>query len=205
LLKLQNPKTSKQYHKTRKNYKETKDYIHLTFTERQKFVLEIATLIGSWGFARLFAEAIDKVHFNPAATKLTVDEQAFEQLVSRYEQYLQIYSRVKKEKEYGLLIHDNNHTVNKKHTEMMKLFHQKGTLWTRIRNIMETPMFVDSQLTSMIQLADVCAYAIRRFVEKGETQLFNQVFKIADKKNKKVVGVRHFTAPCNCSICKAHK
>ncbi len=88
----------------------------------------------------------------------------------------------------------------------MKSFHKGGTLWTKVQNIIETPLFVDSELTSMVQLADVCAYSLRRYLEKKETHLFNEVFKIADKKDGKVVGVRHFSAPsCACLICSAHK
>jgi Protein of unknown function (DUF3800) len=206
LLRLQAPKTQKQYHKTKKNYKATSSYIHLTFNERKQFVKEIATLIGNWSFCRLFAECIDKIHFNPAVTPLTVDEQAFEQVVSRFEQYLKIYSKTSNDKKYGLLIHDNNDTVKKKHTEIMKGFHRSGTLWTTINNIIETPMFVDSQLTSMIQIADVCSYAIRRYLEKKEDYLFDEVFKTADKKDGRVVGVRHFSAnTCTCKVCQAHR
>ena len=51
-----------------------------------------------------------------------------------------------------------------------KTFLYKGTLWTRIEHVIETPMFVDSQMTSMVQLADLCAYAIRRYLENPETQ-----------------------------------
>ncbi len=206
LLRLQSPRTSSQYHKTKKNYKSTRDYIHLTITERKNFILEIASLIGKWGFCRLFAECIDKIHFNPAATKLSVDEQAFEQVVTRFEHYLKIYSTTSKQTHYGLLIHDNNDTVKKKHTDLMKNFHRNGTFWTSINNIIETPMFVDSQLTSMVQLADVCSYSLRRYLEKKEELFFNEVFKCADKKDGKVVGVRHFsTHNCNCKICLAHK
>jgi hypothetical protein len=50
LLRLQAPKTQKQYHKTKKNYKATSNYIHLSFDERKQFVKEIAILIGSWSF-----------------------------------------------------------------------------------------------------------------------------------------------------------
>lgn len=206
LLRLQTPKTQKQYHRTKKNYRLTKEYIHLTFDERKQFVLEIAKLIGSWSFCRLFAECVDKIHFNPAIAKLSVDEQAFEQLVSRFEQYLKIYSKSAGSKQFGLLIHDNNETVNKNHTELMKRFHQHGTFWTSIHNIIETPLFVDSQLTSMVQIADVCSYAVRRYLEKSEGYLFDEVFKAADKKNGKVVGVRHFTTnKCSCKICQAHR
>ncbi len=106
----------------------------------------------------------------------------------------------------GLLIHDNNETVAKKHTEVMKQFYKNGTLWTRIQRIIETPLFVDSQLTSMVQIADVCAYALRRYLENGEEELFDLVFQRADRKDGKVVGVRHFTkAGCSCKICSVHR
>lgn len=206
LLKLQSPKTKKLYHQTKKNYRSTKDYIHLTYDERKSFIQEICTLIGSWQFARLFAECIDKIHFNPAASSQTIDEQAFEQLVSRFEQYLRIYTSSSNSMKYGLLIHDNNDTVKKKHTDLMKSFHDRGTLWTSVTNIIETPMFVDSQLTNMVQLADVCSYSLRRYLEKTETNFYNEIIKAADKKKGKVVGVRHFTAyHCSCNICASHK
>ncbi len=205
LLRLQktNPK---QYRRTKKNYRATQDYVHLTFTERQSFIQEVTRVISSWHFARLFAECLDKIHFNPAATRYSVDEQTFDQVVSRFEQYLQIYSKTRDTTMFGLLIHDNNDTVKKRHTEMMKGFHRGGTLWTSITNIIETPMFVDSQLTSMVQIADVCSYSLRRYVEKGETVLFDEIIKIADRKDNRIVGVRHFTnTNCLCKICDGRK
>lgn len=207
LLRLQStPSKSQQYHKTKKNYRLTEHYIHLTMNERKQFIVEVAKTIGSWSFCRLFAECIDKIHFNPAVSRFTVDEQALEQLVSRFEQYLKIYSKTSGESKFGLLVHDNNETVKKKHTAMMKNFHKNGTFWTTIDNIIETPMFVDSQLTSMVQLADLCSYSIRRYLEKHEEDLFLEIFKVADKKDGKVVGIRHFTAKtCSCKICIGHK
>jgi len=206
LLKLQRSGNSKLYRQTKKNYEKTKNYIHLSYDERQKFVLEIARCISQWGFARLFAECIDKIYFDPTRTPQTVDEQSFEQIVSRFEQYLQIMGKGNPDSNFGLLIHDNNETVAKKHTELMKQFHQEGTLWTRLKSIIETPLFVDSQLTSMVQIADVCAYALRRYLENGEEELFDLIFQRADRKDGIVVGVRHFTkSGCSCKICSAHK
>ena len=71
-------------------------------------VKELATVVGRWGFARLFAECIDKIHFN--SSKQTADEQAFEQLVSRYEAFLRATSNPD-HKKLGIMIHDNNQTV----------------------------------------------------------------------------------------------
>jgi hypothetical protein len=75
-----------------------------------------------------------------------------------------------------------------------------------VKNIVETPLFVDSQLTSMVQIADLCAYALRRYLENNEDELFDLVFQRADRKGKVAVGVRHFAQKaCPCKICSAHK
>lgn len=206
LLNLQYSKKIKQLRQTKINYKKTEDYIHLTFSERQEVVNCIAEKINSWGYARLFAECIDKLHFNPARSKRSINEQSFEQVVSRFEQYLQGVEKGCEGPIYGMLIHDNNPTVAKKHTELMKQFYHEGTLWTKVQHIIETPLFVDSQLTSMIQAADVCAYALRRYLENGETNLFDKIYSRADRRGDKVEGVRHFTdSQCSCKICSTHR
>jgi hypothetical protein len=206
LLRLQRSKNPKLYKQTRKNYRKTEDYIHLTHSERLSFIEKVAQTVSGWGFARLFAECVDKIHFDPARAARPVDEQAFEQVVSRFEQYLRYIGLGADGRCFGLLIHDNNVTVAKKHTELMKRFHQKGTLWTGVENIIETPLYVDSQLTSMVQIADLCSYALRRYLENGEEKLFDLVFERADRKDGIVVGVRHFTdEQCRCKICCAHR
>ena len=207
------PRLSKSIKQTKKNYEHTKDYIHLTLIERKTYIKELVTCVGKWGFARLFAECIDKIYWNPFLARQTVDEQAFEQIVSRFEQFLEILDATNKTSEsgvkikhYGILIHDNNPTVEKKHTQLMKEFHNKGTLWTEVKNIIETPLFVNSQLTSMIQIADLCCYSIRRYLEKGETELFNEIYKRADRKDDATVGVRHYSeSSCKCIICENHR
>ena len=104
-----------------------------------------------------------------------------------------------------MLVHDNNETVARKHTRMMRSFHATGTLWTSVDCIIETPMFVDSELTRMIQIADLCAYALRRYLENDETWLFRPIFGRADRIGEVAVGVRHFSPPgCGCAICEAH-
>lgn len=204
MLRLQRAGKSKQYRQTRKTYRKTKDYVHLNYDERVSLITEIAQCVSAWGFARLFAECIDKIHYDPARAARTIDEQAFEQVVSRFERYLGHMGSGTRC--FGVLIHDNNPTVEKKHTELMREFHQEGTLWTEVQNIIETPLFVDSQLTSMVQIADLCAYALRRYLENGEEELFDLVFARADRKDDVAVGVRHFTDPaCSCKICRAHR
>lgn len=204
LLRLQRTNNSKHYKQTKKNYRKTMAYVHLTHDERIQLITDIAQCVSNWGFARLFAECIDKVHFNPSRSPHDIDSQAFEQIVSRFEQYLENIGEDQK-RYYGLLIHDNNETVAKKHTELMINFHSKGTLWTDVKNIIETPLFVNSELTCLVQIADLCSYAIRRYLENGEQSLFEHIYKRADRKFGKVVGMRHFSdSSCTCEICKNH-
>ena len=165
LLRLQRLTNKKLYKQTKKNYKKTNPYIHLTFDERKQLILDVARALSSWEFARLFAECIDKIYFDPAKCANAIDGQCFEQVTSRFEQYLQVISSGwRPSPKFGLLIHDNNETVAKKHTALMKRYHKDGTLWTKLKNIIETPLFVDSELTSMIQIADLCGYALRRYL-----------------------------------------
>ncbi len=204
LLRLQRSGKPNLYKQTRKNYQKTEAYIHLSYSERRDFIAEVAQCIRSWGFARLFAECIDKVYFDPARATTTVDEQAFEQIVSRFERYLQVIGD--RGDDFGLLIHDNNQTVARRHTELMKKFHQLGTLWTTLHHIIETPLFVDSELTSLVQVSDLCGYALRRYLENREEELFDIIFQRADRKDSVVVGVRHFSnRSCSCKICDSHK
>ncbi len=192
------------------NYKKTETYIHLSYTERKNFVLDVANKLASWNDVRLFAECINKVNFNPTIGRPPVDEQAFEQVVSRFEKYLQIVSNNPncKSKHFGLLIHDNNETEAKKLTDLMKKFHRTGTFWTDLKNIIETPLFVDSELTSMVQLADLCAFALRRYLENQEEELFSIIYKRGDRDRRgRCVGIRHYNGkdPCSCIICSNHK
>ena len=207
LYKLQKSGNKALYKQTRKNYKKTEEYIHLTHAERVEFIQEIADLIGKWGFARIFAECIDKSYFDPSLAKNTVDERALEQIVSRFERYMKnVHQSKPDEKIFGALIHDNNETVSKRHTELMKQFHRRGTLWTSIDHIIETPLFVNSELTSMVQIADLCSYVLRRYFENGDTELLERIKKRFDKYQQKVVGLRHYTDDsCTCILCTDRK
>jgi len=202
LLRLQKLPKNIAYRQAKKTFRKTEAYVHLTWNEREALVLELAQCVAAWGFARLFAECVDKVKFIPTKAAPTPDEDALEQVVSRFEHYLGAISSSAEFRTHGLLIHDNNETVAKKHTDMMQRFHERGTLWTDITHIMETPLFVNSELTSMVQIADLCSYSLRRYLENGENTLFDLIFQRADRRDGRVVGVRHCTPfGCKCSIC----
>ena len=148
LLRLQLTRQSRPYQQAKKNYRKSKPYIHLTFDDRKTLVRDVAKVVSQWDYAKLFAECINKVHFDPTKARSGIDEQAFEQVVSRFEQYLVNTSPKNGPKHHGLIVHDNNETIARKHTSLMRQFQSAGTFWTKIDHIVETPMFVDSSLTS---------------------------------------------------------
>ncbi|NJL26203.1 MAG: DUF3800 domain-containing protein [Calothrix sp. SM1_5_4] len=200
-------KNPRQLKEKRKNFKETEPYIHLTYDERIEFLRALADKVGSWGDCRLFGEIVKKAHFDPARSHMGgLYEEAFHQLVARFQSFLQNKGKAGRENLLGLIISDNNESVNRKLTSVMRNFHAQGTVWREIKNIVETPLFVDSKLTSMIQVVDLVSYATRRFVEHGETDLFDRVYRRFDRVYQRVVGLRHFTGngPCTCRICVDH-
>ena len=206
---LAKKKKSSLLSQTKKNFRKTAAYIHLTYQERKAFVLDIAKALSGWKNARLFAECIDKVNYDATRVRNQIDEQAFEQVVSRFETFLTKRSSTNatKESTYGILIHDNNETEARKLTNLMKNFHRDGTFWVKLNHIIETPLFVNSELTSMVQIADLCAFALRRYLENDEEELFDLVFKLGDRDHsRRCVGIRHYSlnTHCSCKICSNH-
>jgi hypothetical protein len=91
-------------------------------------------------------------------------------------------------------------------TGAARRYHRDGTKYVAIDRIVETPLFVDSELTLMVQVADLCAYATRRFFENGETDLFDRIYPAFDRVGGKLVGLRHYTGrqACSCRVCVDH-
>jgi hypothetical protein len=206
LIKVAARSKASQLKEAKKNYRKTEPYVHLTFGERRALLVELADLVGSWQDARLFAEVIDKAHvYSSAAHPYTPFEFAFRELIQRYEYFLLHRGRAIGQTLYGIVIQDNNETMARRLTDMMRMIHEKGTKWTNVDHIIETPLFVDSHLTSMVQMSDICAYAIRRFFENSETDLFNRIHARFDRAGSAVVGIRHYTVDgCRCRVCADH-
>lgn len=189
----------------KKTFLQTTAYVHMTHAERMQLLRDLADLVGTWTDSRLFAEAYDKTK-GPKGKP--VFEIAFEQVVTRFQSFLKNHERDNglSSKNLGVLVQDNNETMAKRITALMRRFHAQGTVWRAIDRIIETPLFVDSSLTSMVQVADLCAYATRRFFENNETDLFDRIYPAFDRRGGYTVGIRHYTAGthCTCRVCVDH-
>jgi hypothetical protein len=190
------------------NLRKTAPYVHLTQDERTQLLRDLADLVGDWHDTRLFAEAQDKTCYSKTAPPASpLYELAFTQIVSRFQMFLTYKGQRDGKTLFGMMVHDNNQTISRRLTDLMRHFHKDGTKWRDIPQIIETPMFVDSSLTAMVQLADLCAYATRRFFENRETDLFDRIYPRFDRTNARVVGIRHYRhrATCACRVCVDHR
>ena len=206
--KVQNYKANKPpqaLKSLKKIYKNTEPYIHLTYSERERFIFDLAAKIKSWSFARIFTEVIDKKDYHPPKPDLTPEVQAFERIVTRIEKYLSHISN--EQKVYGLLIHDECESVTASHVCNMKRYHRRGTFKSEIKHIIETPLFVSSDHTNMVQIADCCAYALRRYYDSADSALYTPIKARADKIGADIVGFNHYTSNslCECDLCKAKR
>ena len=197
----------KSVEEDRKNFRKTAGYVHLSLPERRELLRQIAEAIGRWEDCRLFAECTDKRTFGGVPPRIPPFEEAFTQVVTRFHRFLEDLVP----QEHGLLVQDHNETMAGRLTVLMRVFHERGTRWTELPLIVETPLFVDSRLTSMVQVADLCAYATRRFCENGETAFFDHIYPRFQRAGKRLVGVRHYTnrdqpygRRCTCRICVEH-
>jgi hypothetical protein len=111
---------------------------------------------------RLFASVIRKAAVSPHDPV----EVAFEQLASRFDQYLM---RLHKggDTQRGLIIFDKS-TYETTLQTLATDFRTLGHSWGVLRNLAEVPLFLDSKASRLIQLADLLAYALFRHYEKGD-------------------------------------
>ena len=58
---------------------------------------------------------------------------------------------------------------------MARQFRRLGTAWGVVRNLADTPLFIDSRASRMVQLAGHVAYAVFRRYEHGDSQYFDVV------------------------------
>lgn len=160
-----------------------------------KSVLRV--LAKSYDTARAFACAVHKPSF-PDRDPMKL---AFEDLCSRFDRYL---GRLRKagDRQRGLLILDESaHETTLQ--QMARNFRTLGTHWGVVRNLAETPLFVDSRASRVVQLADHVAYAVFRRYDRGDTQYFDVVAPKFDADDGVVHGLshKHHLSQCMCLAC----
>jgi hypothetical protein len=130
-------------------------------------------------------------------------EFAFEQIANRFDRML---GRMHKagDTQRGLVVLDKSSYED----SMQKLtleFRKAGHRWGQLHNFADVPLFVDSRATRLIQYADIIAYAVRRYYEKGEATYFDLIKRRFDAEGGVLHGLVHYTpagSSCNCLSCR---
>jgi hypothetical protein len=148
---------------------------------------------------RLFGIAVHKAACSPEDPM----EYAFEQITSRFDHFLgRLHKRGNTQR--GLIILDKS-SYETSLQGLAKDFAIDGHRWGNLHNIAEVPLFVDSTATRLIQFADLVAYALRRYYEAGDAELFDIIRTRFDSEGGVVHGLMHRkpqTERCECHYCR---
>ncbi|MBM3954482.1 MAG: DUF3800 domain-containing protein [Planctomycetes bacterium] len=172
----------------RDRYRNSAPYVHLSREERSQLLDDAIEVIAGYDSIRLFGEAIDKSH--PAVLSGTADlrEQAFTQVVARFDTFLQKKASWRRRDsprgrvDHGLLMHDHDASTQSVVEPLFRKYRQKGHSFGLIKHVIDVPFFGSSDKVGGLQLADVAAYVVRRYLDKGaaagshEERQFMQIF-----------------------------
>lgn len=189
-------KPKKEVDREKKAFRRTEPYLHLTRVERDQLYCKALHLVGDHRRGvTLFGQAIDKRHLPRGVDPA---EEAFSRLIKSFEDFLQEHD----ENPWGMLVVDNDQTQSARYTDMVRRFQQQDGFRGGIDRIIESPFFLDSRANSGVQVADLCAYALRRYLENDEDEYFSIIFPKFHRARGGLSGLRHFTASgCSCLIC----
>ena len=135
-------------------------------------------------------------------------EIAFEDLCKRFDLFLErINANQDSDSQRGLLILDKT-TYETTLQQLALKFRTLGTDWGVIQNIADTPLFVNSQASRVIQLADHVAYSVFRLYQASDTQYFNVIASRFDSEEGKIHGLVHKerdNPTCMCIACYSRR
>lgn len=156
----------------------------------------------SYDTARAFACAVHKASF-PGRDPV---ELAFEDLCSRFDRYL-ARLRGEGDRQRGMVILDES-THETTLQRMSREFRTLGTQWGVIRNLAETPLFVDSRASRLVQMADTISYAVFRRYNASDAKYFDIVASKFDAADGIVHGLAHkqtINPSCMCPACMSRR
>lgn len=156
----------------------------------------------SYETARVFACAVHKASY-PGRDPMEI---AFEDLCSRFDLYLNRL-RGEGDRQRGLLILDRS-AQETSLQRMARDFRTLGTQWSVIRNLAETPLFVDSRASRIVQLADHIAYAVFRRYQAYDATYFDVFAAKFDEADGIIHGLAHKQTTdrnCMCLACMSRR
>jgi hypothetical protein len=147
---------------------------------------------------RAFACAVHKKSF-PNTDPM---ELAFEELCNRFDLLLKRLHAAE-DTQRGLIVLDkSSYETSLQH--LTRKFRSLGTRWGVLKNLADTPLFVESTASRAVQIADHIAYAVYRRYEGGDAQFFDIIASRFDQDDGSVHGLVHkqvVDPRCMCVAC----
>lgn len=176
---------------------------HLSIDEARGTLKSVLNVVSdSYDSTRLFACAIEKKSYQGR----DIVETAFEDLCKRFDLFLS-RRKAQGDPQRGMIILDKT----TRETSLQKLsreFRKVGTQWGVLRNIADTPFFVDSRASRLVQLADHVAYSVFRRYNSGDAQYFDLVAHRFDTEDSVIHGLAHEHSErhaCTCPACLSRR
>lgn len=146
----------------------TKRWRHVPLSDRERAIKDALQVVVSKP-CRIFAAVLEKSKFSGQ----DITQVAFEQISSRFDQYLGRLHR-QGDTQRGLILFDKC-SVERSIQTMAREFKITGHTFGRLRNLAEVPVFVDSEASRLIQLADLVAYALFRHHEFNDSVFYDVI------------------------------
>jgi len=162
----------------------------------------LGVLANSYNSAKAFACAVHK----PSYPNRDPMQLAFEDLCSRFDRYLS-RMHASGDRQRGMIILDES-THETTLQQMARNFRTLGTQWGVIRNLAETPLFVNSKASRCVQLADHVAYAAFRRYNAADTQYLDIIASRFDSHENVIHGLSHKQTKdpnCMCLACMSRR
>lgn len=171
---------------------------------RRSILADVLSLLGkSVPHKRLFAVARSPgavSHADPL-------ERVFEELLLRFSAYLQHTERNSQQRSLGIVVADKA-KYERILQPVVNAWRETGTRFGRLTRVSEVPLFVDSEATRFIQLADFVAHSVYRHYQAGDDSMLKPLLPGFDGSGGKLHGLVHLTVDpkhCVCHACKTRR
>lgn len=114
-------------------------------------------------------------------TTENVPENLFTQITSRFDKFLKRKYIKKDESARGLAIFDKTKMENQ-YQNWSKIYQTMGNQWKeKLNNFSEVPLFLDSEMSRSIQVADLIAFSLFRYFEYSDDTYYSIIKDCFDK------------------------
>lgn len=175
---------------------------------RLDYMTQVLNVLNKQGHStRTFGVAVNKQAIGPQDPV----KYAFEEICNRFNFYLTRLSDRRggrrEDRQRGLIVMDESQ-YEQPLQALAKKFRRKGARWGKLRNLAEVPLFVDSEASRLIQLADMVAFSMWRKYEHADGRFFDSIIPRFDQDGGVIHGLVHAKPNeevCYCPACMSRQ